>query len=122
VDERRFATKDEMKLRDTNRRRDFHLRLSVVLLLSSLFSVAALSKYSFALPHSSPSHWVSQTCKMREGRRVAAARVTAEWAQLPNFSADQHSPVVIAVPESHPPRIPISGFFRFATLRAPPAV
>src|ERR1051325_11693474 len=47
-------------------------RLAILLLLVSLVSVATLAKHSFGLPHSSPSHWVSQTCKMREAPRATS--------------------------------------------------
>jgi hypothetical protein len=52
-------------------------RLSVALLLIGLVSMAVAAKYSFELPRSSQSHWVSQACKteVRPGRRAPTLRL-----------------------------------------------
>ena len=97
-------------------------RLGILLLLVSLLSVAALAKRSFALPRSSPAHWVSQTCKMREARRVASPHAAILRAFTSILRGDQPRPRVIATRESDPPPTATPGFFRHATLRGPPTV
>jgi len=97
-------------------------RVAVLLLLAGLVSVATLAKHSFALPQSSPSHWVSQTCKMSEGRRATPPRVTVLRVVATILGCTQPSPQVIATFERDPEPTPISGFFRQATLRGPPPV
>jgi hypothetical protein len=97
-------------------------RVAVLLLLAGLVSLATLAKHSFALPRSSPSHWVSQTCKMSDGRRAVSSHVTVLRVVAAILSCNQPSPKVIASFERDQPPTPISGFFRHATLRGPPSV
>jgi len=97
-------------------------RVAVLLLLAGLVSLVTLAKHSYALPQSSPSHWVSQTCKMSEGRRATSPRVAVLRAVATILGRNQPSPRVIASYERDQPPTPISGFFRHATLRGPPSV
>jgi len=96
--------------------------VAVLLLLAGLVSLATLAKHSFALPQSNPSHWVSQTCKMREDQRTTSPRVTMIRAIAAILGCNQPSPRVIATFERDQPPTPMSGFFRHATLRGPPSV
>jgi hypothetical protein len=97
-------------------------KLSILLLLAGLVSVSALAKNSFEMPRSSPSHWVSQACKMREGSRVAAAHPVALQAVIAVFRCVQPSPRVIKNQQSDPPPSLTPDFFRHTALRAPPIV
>jgi len=110
-----------MNATEIDRRQTARWKLSVLVLLASLVSVTTLAKHSFALPRSSPSHWVSQTCKMREGRRVSSPHVAVLRAIIPILRSAQPRPRVIATCEGEHSPIPIAGFFRLALLRAPPS-
>lgn len=107
----------------TNARRDTP-RVAVLLLLAGLVSLATLAKRSFALPQSNPAHWVSQTCKMSEGRRATPPRVTVlrAVATMRILGSNQPNLGAITTREREQPPTPISGFFRHATLRGPPSV
>jgi len=102
--------------------RSASLKGAVLLLLAGLLSVAALAKHSFALPHSSPSHWVSQTCKMRQGPRATAP----QSAVLNAIIVVRHHPCslikVFGNNESDGPLTTTAVLFRHLTLRAPPRV
>lgn len=97
-------------------------KAAVLLFLASLVSLAFLAKHSFGLPHSSPSHWIAQVCKMREGRRVAAPRAVALRVRFTILRNDRPRPMAPAVPEGDRSQTPSPGFFRRTTLRAPPIV
>jgi hypothetical protein len=97
-------------------------KAAVLLFLAGLVSVAFLAKHNLGLPHSSPSHWITQVCKMREGRRVAAPRAVILQARFTLLQNDQPRPRAAAVPEGDPSQTPFPGFFRRTTLRAPPIV
>ncbi|HMD99414.1 MAG TPA: hypothetical protein VKM93_19065 [Terriglobia bacterium] len=97
-------------------------RVAVLLLLAGLVSVATLAKHSFALPQSSPSHWVSQTCKMSESRCAGSSRVTVLQVVATILICNQPSPTVTASFERDQPPAPIPGFFRHTALRGPPSV
>ena len=114
--------KAEMKSTNIDRRQAVNWEFSVLLLLVSLVSVTLLAKHSFALPHSSPSHWVCQTCKVRESRRAVPPHVMALRAIIPILRCSQPRPRAIATDETEHSPIPILGFFRHAPLRAPPSV
>ena len=97
-------------------------KLSVLLLLVGLVSVSALAKKSFELPRSSPSHWVSQACKMREDGRAAPAHAGILRAVIAVFYRLQPPQTGMAVQSSDPPPALIPDFFGELTLRAPPVV
>jgi hypothetical protein len=97
-------------------------KAAVLVFLAGLVSVAFLAKHSFGLPHSSPSHWITQVCKMREGRRVTAPRAVTLQARFTILGNDRPWPTATLVPEGDPSQTPSPGFFRHATLRAPPIV
>ena len=97
-----------------------HWRISVLLLLVSLFSVAGLAKRSFCLPRSSDCHWISQACKMREPRRTAAPRVIAHRAQVVVPRERPTLGSVRSVVETGQLYPETPGFFPNASLRAPP--
>jgi len=97
-------------------------RISVVLLLMSLFCLAGLAKHSFSLPRSSANHWISQACKMFECRRVTAPRAVVLRAPiLPVKQRLVPSSVrLIAEPDSPQPQN--NSAFLPNTLRAPPSL
>lgn len=107
------------------RSRSLRLRkLGIVVLMAGLVSLAAFAKFNFALPSSSPSHWVSQTCKMHQSRPGAFEPAAIARAFIPVFRADQPRPrpTLIATRAIDQPPAAIPGFLRHAPLRAPPAV
>jgi len=97
-------------------------KLGIVVLMAGLVSLAALAKFNFALPQSTPSHWMSQTCKMHQSRRSAWAHEASARAFAPGRRADQPRPRPMALRGDDRATIAAPGFFRHAPLRAPPAV
>src|SRR5271157_1696314 len=79
-------------------------KLAILLLLASLFSLSALAKYSFAMPRSSPSHWICKTCKIHEHRSAVAQGSTVLRVLDIVVRCDELRPVAIARRESDQPR------------------
>jgi len=93
-------------------------RVAVLLILASFVSVGFLAKHSLGLRHSSPSHWITQVCKMREERRTSAPRPVALRAPITILRNARPGPSLAVVRSGDPS--PTPGFFRRTTLRAPP--
>jgi hypothetical protein len=95
-------------------------RLCILLLSVGLVAVAALAKHSFGLPPSNASHWISQTCKIGESRRVDSPRITVRRVLVVVLRSDQPRPQVIAVREYDQPPVATPDFFSPTSLRSPP--
>lgn len=94
-------------------------RLWVVLLSVTLISLATLAKRSFSLPRASTSHWISQTCKIRESRRVSPVRAICSRAAVPVLPS-RPSRLSLRVSRAGDPPLRIVDFFSSTALRSPP--
>lgn len=95
-------------------------KVAVLLLLGSVLAFCALAKYSFAMPRSSPSHWVSKTCKFNDYRSRATGGKTILRMVGTVVRCERPQLCVMVSRETDRSRAPTPGFFRHASLRAPP--
>ena len=63
--------------RDSSRRNSVRTLAILVFIGASFLSAAALAKYSYALPPSNSSHWISKTCKILDYRHAVSLGTTA---------------------------------------------
>jgi hypothetical protein len=95
-------------------------KLCVLVLAVGLFSLATLAKHSFSLPRSNGSHWISQTCKIRDSRRPIAVQAVAFRAAVTVLGHDRLAPVEPVVFRSAPLPLRVVDSFSSASLRSPP--
>lgn len=94
-------------------------RLWVVLLSVALISLATLAKHSFSLPRASSSHWISQTCKIRESRRVSPVRRICARVAV-SVAPGRPSRGSLRVSRASDPPLRVVDFFSSSALRSPP--
>lgn len=95
-------------------------RLWVLLLSVCLISLATLAKYNYGLPRTSGSHWISQTCKIRESRRAAPVRQSCVQPRITVVRFERGTVRRVALRSDPPPgRV---HFLSSAGLRSPPTL
>ena len=107
--------------RESSRRNSGRTLAVLVFVAASLLSVAALAKYSYALPRSNSSHWICKACKILDHRHAASAGATV--IRTVAIILDR-TPRIVPVEtriEGDQARAPSPEFLKQSPLRAPPS-
>jgi hypothetical protein len=86
-----------------------------------LVCLAMLAKHSFGLPRSDGSHWISQTCKIRESRLTVLRGTPTLEASLRVFRHDPPRRTTDRVSLEDAPPAGLFEFLGSTLLRAPPS-